>query len=131
MTRKPGKLFLLALLVASMSFAAAEETRKFTGHYQWDGQDLSGNLEAVFTPTGESTWGVTFHFTFQGPHTFVGTAEGSLKTGKLEGTVFNERETRTFAFRGTIKKGKFRGAHFETTGGAPRTTGTLSMRAAD
>ncbi len=131
MTRKPTKLFLLAILVASFSFAAEEGTRTFSGHYRWDAQDLSGNLEAVFTPTGEETWDVSFHFKFQGPHTFSGTAEGSLKSGKLEGTVRNERETRSFDFRGTVKRGKFRGVHFESTGGARRRTGTLSMKAAD
>ena len=129
--RKSGKLFLIAILVGSVSLVAGEETRKFTGHYRWDAQDLSGNLEAVFTPTGEATWDVAFHFNFQGPHTFVGTAEGSLTAGKLEGTVVNERETRKFSFRGTIRKDKFRGVHFESTGGARRKTGTLSMKAAD
>ncbi len=115
-----------------MAFSGTEETRTFSGYYEWDAQGLSGNLEAVFTPTGESTWDVSFHFTFQGPHTYVGTAEGSVKEGKLVGTVVNERETRKFDFRGTVnKKGKFRGTHFESTGGARRKTGTLSLKAVD
>ena len=58
----------------------------------------------MFTPTGEATWDVSFSFQFQGSHTFSGTAEGSLKNGKLEGTVLNERETRSFDFRGTVKQ---------------------------
>ncbi len=124
-------MFLPILLAGLVSVSAADEPRKFTGHYRWDAQDLGGNLEAVFTPTGEATWDVAFHFNFQGPHTFVGTAQGDLTAGKLEGTVVNERETRTFAFRGTIKKGKFRGMHFEATGGLRRKTGTLSMKAVD
>lgn len=131
MARTKAALGLLCLLAVAAPLASAEETQKFAGHYRWDAQDLSGNLEAVFTPTGESTWDVAFHFNFQGPHTFVGTAQGSLGTGKLEGTVVNERETRTFKFRGTVKKGKFRGVHFETSGGGQRKTGTLSMKAAD
>ena len=89
-----------------MAYTATDGTRTFSGHYRWDGQDLSGNLEAVFTPTGEATWDVSFSFKFQGPHAFSGTAEGSLKRGKLEGTVRNERETRSYDFRGTVKKGK-------------------------
>ena len=129
--RKPKYLILLTVFVSSMAFAGTQEPRTFSGHYDWDAQDLSGNLEAVFTPTGESTWDVSFHFTFQGPHTYVGTAEGSLEAGKLEGTVVNERETRKFDFSGTVKKGKFRGTHFESTNGARRKTGTLSLKAVD
>ena len=114
-----------------MAYSAEENTQTFSGFYRWDAQDLSGDLEAVFTPTGETTWKVTFDFKFQGPHTYVGTAEGSLHSGTLEGTVFNERETRSFDFSGKIKKGKFRGVHFESTGGARRKTGTLSMNLTD
>ena len=131
MTGKLRNLVLLTIFVSSMAYAATDETRTFSGYYRWDAQDLSGDLEAVFVPTGEATWDVTFSFKFQGPHTFAGTAEGSLKSGKLEGTVRNERETRSFDFRGTVKKGKFRGVHFESTGGARRRTGTLSMKTAD
>ena len=131
MIRRLIRVALLGILVIPMVATAEGEERTFSGHYRWDAQDLSGNLEAVFTPTGETTWDVSFHFEFQGPHTYVGTAEGSLEKGLLEGTVFNERETRSFDFRGTIKKGKFRGVHFESTGGARRKTGTLSMNAAD
>ena len=131
MTRKRRNLALLTLFVSSIAYAATEETRTFSGHYRWDEQDLSGNLEAVFTPTGETTWDVSFSFKFQGSHTFSGTAEGSLKSGKLEGTVRNERENRTFDFSGTVKRGKFRAVHFESTGGAQRRTGTLSMKAVD
>ena len=131
MTRRLRNLVLLTIFVSSIAYAATDGTRTFSGHYRWDGQDLSGNLEAVFTPTGEATWDVSFSFKFQGPHTFSGTAEGSLKNGKLEGTVVNERETRSFDFRGSVKKGKFRGVHFESTGGARRKTGTLSMKATD
>jgi hypothetical protein len=129
--RKLRNLILIAVIVASTASAGAEDTRTFKGHFTWDTQNLSGNLEAVFTPTGEATWDVSFHFTFQGSHTFSGTASGSLQSGKLEGTVHNERETRSFYFRGTAKKGKFRGTHFESTGGPHRKTGTLSMKAAD
>ncbi len=131
MKRKLRNLVLLTFFVSSMAYAATDETRTFSGYYRWDAQDLSGDLEAVFVPTGEATWDVTFSFKFQGPHTFTGTAEGSVKSGKLEGTVRNERETRSFDFRGTVKKGKFRGVHFESTGGARRRTGTLSMKTAD
>lgn len=131
MTRKLRNLVLLTIFVSSIAYAATGETRTFSGYYRWDGQDLSGNVKAVFVPTGEATWDVTFSFKFQGPHTFKGTAEGSLKSGKLVGTVRNERETRTFDFRGTVKRGKFRGVHFESTGGARRKTGTLSMKASD
>ena len=131
MKRKRRNLVLLTVFVSSMAFAGTQEPRTFSGHYDWDAQDLSGNLEAVFTPTGESTWDVSFHFTFQGPHTYVGTAEGNLVTGKLEGTVVNERETRTFDFSGTVKKGKFRGTHYESTNGARSKTGTMSLKAVD
>ena len=125
-------IVLVALALVGVAHGAEEaiETR-YRGEYLWESGDARGKLEIVFKPTGEESWDVAFHFNFQGPHTFVGTAEGSLVSGKLEGTVVNERETRTFAFRGTVKKGKFRGMHFEATGGLRRKTGTLSMKAVD
>jgi hypothetical protein len=131
MLRTAIKIVLVGVLAGSMAYSAEENTQTFSGFYRWDAQDLSGDLKAVFTPTGETTWKVTFDFKFQGPHTYVGTAEGSLRSGTLEGTVLNERETRSFDFSGKIKKGKFRGVHFESTGGARRKTGTLSMNLTD
>jgi len=131
MARRLTNAFLLTVLVSSMAYAATDGTQTFSGYFRWDAQNLSANLEAVFTPTGEATWDVSFNFQFQGSHTFSGTAEGSLKNGKLEGTVLNERETRSFDFRGSIKRGKFRAVHFESTGGARRRTGTLSMKVKD
>ena len=125
-------LIVLTAALSASGVPAEENARTFKGHYRWAAIDEAGDVEAVFLPTGEETWEVSFHFEFRGsPHTYIGTAEGSVTDGKLTGEVFNERETRKFGFRGMVKEGKFRGTHFETTGGSRLRTGTLSMNAID
>ncbi len=116
------------LSLALVGWTVAGEPRTFRGHWEWAATGDSGSLEAVFTPTGEGTWDVSFHFNFQGPHVFSGTAEGSLDDGKLTGTVIDEDDERSFSFRGMFRNGKLRGTHFEVTGGSRRRTGTLSLR---
>ncbi len=125
-----GVLVLALLLAAWTAYgpATGDETRTFTGHYRWDAQGDSGSLDVVFAPAGEGTWTVSFEFNFRGPHNFRGTAEGSLDEGALTGEVSDDRGDRQFTFRGSFKKGKFRGTHFESTGGRRRKTGSLSLR---
>jgi hypothetical protein len=121
---------LLALLLAMTVAHGAPETQTLTGEFHWSGGGASGDLEAVFTNTGEQAWDVSFHFEFRGrPHVYTGTAEGSLSQGELRGKVKNEKKRRTFLFSGTVKDGKFRGAHAETEGGREQSTGTLTLSA--
>jgi hypothetical protein len=101
--------------------------RTLTGEYDWGGRK-SGDLEAVFTATGEDTWNVSFHFTFRDqPHVFSGTASGSLTEGQLRGEVFDDRKKRTFTFEGQVKDGKFEGSHAEIEGDRVQNTGTMTL----
>ena len=125
-------LLLLAALAVLIPMAgsapsAGEETT-LTGSFVWNHQGRPGDLEAVFIPTGDSTWNVDFHFEFRGkPHTYSGTAEGSLGKGKLEGTVKNENRRRTFSFSGSFEDGTFKGTHAEIEDGVAHDTGTLTL----
>ena len=115
------------VLVLCLSGVQASETATLTGEYVWNAGG-SGDLRAEFTSTGDGTWDVSFHFKFRGrPHTYTGTATGSLSQGELKGTVKNENRERTFTFTGKMEGGRFRGTHAEITGGSPESTGTLTM----
>ena len=129
-TRHLALIFLLAVLTLGLCVApnafAAEQT--LIGEYHWNQGGASGDLKAVFQSTGENTWDVSFYFDFRSkPHVYSGTATGSLKDGKLEGTVKNENERRTFTFEGNTENGSFQGDHAETTRGEALRTGTLSL----
>jgi len=109
----------------------ADEARTAKGEFTWTQRDVAGNLEAVFTPTGDGTWDVAFHFTFRDkPHVYSGTAEGNLSGGGLKGTVQNESKERTFEFQGTVENSKFQGSHSEIEGGETVATGTLKLEIA-
>ena len=121
-------LILVTLLLPLGQSAMADGTQTLTGEYVWTNRDSRGDLKAVFTPTGEGTWDVTFYFKFRGePHEYAGSAEGSLTEGALKGKVKNEDRKRTFTFEGAFENGKFRGTHEETTPGRARETGTLTL----
>jgi len=116
-----------AILLAAGA-AGAEESRTFIGEFVWNQRGNRGDLEAVFTATGEGTWDVTFRFSFRGsPHLYQGTAEGSLTEGDLSGKVLNESKKRTFTFTGAFKDGEFRGTHAEIEGRRKVDTGTLTL----
>jgi hypothetical protein len=119
---------MLVLTIVFAPAAPAQESHTLEGHWIWDALGDTGSVEAVFTPTGEGTWEVAFHFNYRGAHVYKGTAEGSLSDGELNGEVAADDQDRTFSFRGRVRKGKFRGTHFETTGGSRRKTGSLSMK---
>jgi hypothetical protein len=123
---------LVAAAIASVAAgpaSLAEEKRTLIGEYVWNNRNTGGDLEAIFTPTGDGTWDVAFHFTFRGqPHVYSGTAEGSLtEGGGLKGTVLNEDKSRKFTFGGKFEHGEFRGDHAEITGGREIDTGTLRL----
>lgn len=124
-----GAVLALAVFLCCGAAALAGEPRTMNGEFYWDGGDAGGDLEAVFTPTGERSWDVAFHFEFRGKrHTYTGTAEGSLTDGSLRGSATSENEKRTWNFAGTFEGGEFRGTHQETTGGRQTDSGTLILR---
>lgn len=131
---KKRYLILVAVLLLTLPAMAEEDvaatpTRTLTGHFVWDARGSEGDLQAVFTPTGEQTWDVQFHFEFRGePHTYSGTAEGSLGDGTLRGTVLNESKQRTFTFLGEFTDGTFTGKHAERQGESDVATGTLELK---
>ena len=123
-------LLVAALLVAFALHGSllAEETQILTGEYVWTYQGEPQDLEATFIATGKGQWEVSFDFKHRGtPHTYSGTAEGSLTEGKLEGEILNEGKNRTFTFTGEFADGTFRGTHAEITDGRAGDTGTMTL----
>ena len=124
---------LLALIAASILTAGllvAEEATTLQGEFVWNARGSAGDLEAVFTSTGEDTWNVDFHFEFRGSaHTYSGSAEGSLSEGALRGEVRNENKERSFTFEGKFNDGKFKGRHAEVKDGRAQSTGSLTLNA--
>lgn len=117
------------LLAAAAGLAQAGEPVTLTGQFQWVHMGSPGDIEAVFTPAGDDAWEVAFHFTFRGtPHTYSGTASGSLTEGTLEGRVQNEEKKRTFTFSGTLAENKFDGTHAEVTKDGTYDTGTIWLK---
>lgn len=129
---KNKALLVIALAVFSTAFgwcALAEDTQTLTGEYLWERREMSGPLEAVFTPAGEGKWEVSFHFTFrEESHTYTGMAEGSLTEGALSGEVLNESKERTFTFTGAFDEGVFTGTHAEIREGKKIDTGTMTLK---
>lgn len=116
----------------STAESSSEQAQTLTGTYKWVNADNPGSLRAEFTSTGKETWDVVFKFRFRGrPHTYAGTAEGSLSEGALEGTVKNENKRRTFAFAGEFEDGRFKGTHRELRDGEVYQTGWLALGEAD
>lgn len=121
---------VVTALVMSMGLVTgADGKRTLKGSFEWTNSNKTGDLEAVFTPTGEGLWDVAFHFEFQGkPHTYTGTAEGTLKGGELKGRVLNDAKNRTFTFSGTFTDGEFHGKHAEVDEDIEQPTGTLTLK---
>jgi len=123
-------LAVVAALVMSVGLVtSADGKRTLKGTFEWNDSGKKGDLEAVFTPTGEGKWDVAFHFVFRGePHTYAGTAEGSLASGALKGRVLNDNKNRTFVFTGTFADGEFHGTHAEVGDDGDHPTGTLTLK---
>jgi hypothetical protein len=118
---------LVAVVTAGVSYAEGTET--LTGAFVWNNEDQTGDLEAIFTNTGEGMWDVAFHFIWEDePHIWAGTAEGSLTEGELKGSVTTdgERES-TFTFEGMFEGGKFSGTHGSMRDGEMNDTGTITL----
>ena len=102
------------------------------GTYVWErsDKDIPGDIEAVFTPAGDKTWDVVFHFEWEGEmRAWKGTATGSLDNGELKGEAKEDRDReRTFAFEGTVKDGKFQGIHGGMRDGKLSETGKITLQ---
>ncbi|HZI94057.1 MAG TPA: hypothetical protein VFE84_07415 [Patescibacteria group bacterium] len=128
-TAMVGLAVVAALAMSPGVAAGAEGKRTLKGTYEWTDAEKSGDLDAVFTPAGEGKWDVAFHFVFQGePHTYLGTAEGSLKEGTLKGRVLNDRQNRTFVFTGSFTEGEFHGTHSQIGDDGEHPTGTMTLK---
>ena len=98
-----GMAIAAALVMSFGLVTGAAGKRTLKGSFEWTDGGNKGNLEAVFTPTGEAKWDVAFHFEFHGkPHIHAGTAEGILADRAPKGRVLNEDRNRTFIFTGTF-----------------------------
>ena len=123
-----GTAVVAALVISLGLVTSADEKRTLKGTFDWTDSGKKGNLEAVFTPTGQGKWDVAFHFEFQGqPHTYAGTAAGTLTGGDLKGRVLSDRQNRTFSFTGTFTEGVFHGSHAEIEDDGGHPTGTLTL----
>ena len=128
----------LATLLIAVGLGLAGDEVTLQGQFVWNSIDgeTTGDLKAVFTPTGKDEWNVAFHFDFQDQaNVYKGTAQGSLSDGSLEGEVDDGDEgenKRTYRFRGTFANRAFAGTHARvSTEGEPRDLGTLTLRSAD
>lgn len=128
--RIPGTFVAATLLaLGATCLTLAADPRRLAGSYVWDQRGKSGDLEALFTATGEKQWDVAFHFTFKDEdHVYSGTAEGSLTDGEMKGRVLNEQKSRAFTFKGSFADGAFSGTHAEEEDGGELQTGTLTLR---
>ncbi len=125
---RTARVLVLVLGLASLPATAARKTT-LNGDYRWGGGSRQP-LEATFTATGEDVWKVAFYFEHGGrPHTYRGTARGSLTGGVLAGTVKTENKRRTFSFECTFDNGSCRGTHYEVHGRRRSKTGTLTLKA--
>lgn len=127
-------LFGLGLLALALSGAlVANEDVTLEGSFVWarDEGDISGDLSAVMTPAGENQWSVAFHFVWEDePHTYLGTASGSLTHGELEGVAESDNEDHkiSFRFNGAFEDGTFTGTHgWIKEDGTLETAGTLTL----
>ncbi len=120
--------------------AAPPAAHAYHGYYFWTEQGVGDDIDAIFTPTGEDTWTVDFHFTFQDhPQTFSGDAVGKLvstdaarptddSAPSLQGTVYTSAHDRTYAFRGLIDaSGQFSGSTYRIEDFEEEEIGTLVL----
>ena len=133
--RKTIAISILLTFCCTIGLMAENVTMK--GSYRWTkGTKIRGkgdDLVAVFTSAGRNKWDVKFDFAWhKTPHTYKGTATGSVKFGTLKGTVKTENGKRTFCFTGNVKNGLFSGTHTEIRKNRNKTserdTGTFSMK---
>ena len=133
--KRVAKIVLAASVLAIFITGAIAENSEVTleGSFVWarDDGDHTGDLKAVFTPSGDDAWNVAFHFVWEDePHIYAGTATGNLKSGSLEGEVENDSEERktTFRFAGNFEDGVFKGTHGALKDGELNELGTMELK---
>lgn len=125
-------VFVLALLWPVQDGAGRPEHEvTLSGGFLWEQMNHQGDLDAVFTKTGDGVWIVEFRFVWAGEmHVYRGTAEGSLTDGELRGSIVTDdpRWPKKFFFTGAFKHGRFTGTHtaLQPSGGL-YPTGTLTL----
>ena len=122
---------LTLLLVVQHGAVRSGDEVTLTGEFFWRHMNHTGDLDAVFTKTGDGAWGVEFRFVWEGElHVYRGTAEGSMTDGELLGNVVTDNPERpqTFFFAGRFERGRFTGTHtaLQPRGGM-YPTGTLFL----
>ena len=122
---------LTLLLSVQDGVVHSEGQVTLTGEFLWKHMNHTGDLDTVFTRTGDGAWGVEFRFVWEGElHVYRGTAEGSLTDGELRGNVVRDNHERpqTFFFAGRFERGRFTGTHtaLQASGGT-HPTGTLTL----
>lgn len=131
MNKTATALLAVSALLLTASPILADEPQTLTGDFVWERSDknITGDLEAVFEPTGDSAWNVSFHFIFDNEkHVYSGTAEGSLTDGTLKGQVMSDGDKpQPFEFEGTFADGSFEGTHAGFRQGDRSPTGTLTL----
>ena len=123
-------IFGALFIVAFTSLSIFAEDVKWKGEYKWvrTKGEKKGTVTAEFAPDGENKWKVKFFFKWgKKDHIYTGTATGSVKDGKLKGTVLNDTKKRSFTFEGTVKEGTLTGTYNETTKGRAKKTGVITM----
>ena len=123
-------LLTLLLPVQDVAVHSGDEVT-LTGEFLWKHMNHTGDLDTVFTRTGDGAWDVEFRFVWEGElHVDRGTAEGSLTDGELRGNVVRDDHERpqTFFFAGRFERGRFTGTHtaLQASGGT-HPTGTLTL----
>ena len=124
---------LMVVLMAVGGVVAAEDVT-LNGSFVWEREDdnRTGDLKAIFTPTGDSEWDVTFRFEWEDEdHVYKGTASGSLSDGDLNGAVEGDNEgdhKMSFRFEGSFADGTFTGTHsYLNKEGEAQPSGTLTL----
>ena len=125
-------IFLGAILLVAAPAVAGDEVT-LEGTFVWEREEgnRDGPLKAVFTPSGDDAWSVSFHFDWEdGAHVYSGTCNGSL-TGELSGDVVSDGgRSMSFKFEGSFEDGTFSGVHsFVTEEGEIKRAGTLTLAA--
>ena len=121
----------VVFLMGGTAVLADDHEITMTGQYVWErsDKDIPGDIEAVFSPAGDKSWNVVFHFEWEGEmRAWRGTATGSLDGGSLEGEATEDRDReRKFVFKGTVKDGKFQGVHGGMRDGEMNETGKITL----
>ncbi|MEM6794166.1 MAG: hypothetical protein AAF725_09290 [Acidobacteriota bacterium] len=124
-------LGLLALFLAPRASGAEPDRLLYEGSFIWNHDREEEPLAASFERRVDGSFTVEFTFRYGRECTYVGSARGSLGTGRIQGKVSDERDTqqlRAYTFQGAFRDGVLSGTHSDVSQGEPRPTGTFTLR---